>query len=320
VRQEEKYLAIKELHEEKGYPIKALCDILDLNRSSYYKWLNRDAREQEAKDADLIEKIINLYQESNGIFGYRRMQLNLKRRYGLHCNKKRVYRVMRVIGLKSVIRRKRPNYVKSTPEVTAENVLNRNFGAETFNEKWLTDVTEFKFGEGSKLFLSAILDLKDKGIISYMIGNRNTNKLVFDTFDAAVEKHPGASPLFHSDRGFQYTSRFFKAKLDAACMTQSMSRVGCCIDNGPMEAFWGIVKAEMFYLQRFDDYDSLKMAIEGYVDFYNNNRYQEKLGGLAPLEYREMLLQKSRRALASEMANRTAPCLESADAFTIALT
>ena len=313
-------MAIKELHEEKGYPISALCAIVDLNRSSYYKWLKRDVSEQEAKDKDLIEKIIKLYQESNGIFGYRRMQINLKRRFGLHCNKKRIYRVMRIIGLKSVIRRKRPNYVKSTPEVTAENILNRDFAAEHLNEKWLTDVTEFKFGDGSKLFLSAILDLKDKGIISYMMGTRNTNKLVFDTFDAAVEKHPESTPLFHSDRGFQYTSRIFKAKLDKAGMTQSMSRVGCCIDNGPMEAFWGVIKAEMYYLQRFDDYDSLKLAIEIYIDFYNNYRYQEKLDGLAPLEYREMLLLASRRMLISETENPPATLLEPADAFTLALT
>ena len=313
-------MAIKELHEEKRYPIKALCDILDLNRSSYYKWLSRNVGEQEAKDAELIKKIIILHQDSNGIFGYRRMQLNLKRRFGLHCNKKRIYRVMRIIGLKSVIRRKRPNYVKSTPEVTADNILNRDFHADNLNEKWLTDVTEFKYGDGSKLFLSAILDLKDKGIISYMMGNRNTNKLVFDTFDAAVEEHPESTPLFHSDRGFQYTSRIFKAKLDKAGMIQSMSRVGCCIDNGPMEAFWGVIKAEMFYLQRFDDYDSLKIAIEKYIEFYNNHRYREKLGGLAPLEYREMLLQESLRAPASETATRTAPYLNSADAFTIALT
>ena len=283
-------MAIKELHEEKGYPVNALCEILMLNRSSYYKWLNRDASEQEAKDADLIEKIIIIYHESNGIYGYRRIRLNLIRRFGLHCNKKRVYRVMRIIGLRSVIRRKRPSYLKSSPEIVAENILNRDFNAEELNEKWLTDVTEFRFGDGKKLFLSAILDLKDKSIISYEMGNRNTNKLVYDTFDNAVEMHPNAKPLFHSDRGFQYTSRFFKAKLDEAGMTQSMSRIACCIDNGPMEAFWGVIKAEMYYLQQFDSYDVLKRAIEKYIYFYNNTRYQEKLNGLAPLEYREMLL------------------------------
>jgi len=290
VRLENKYLAIQSLNEEKHYPIAVLCDIINLNRSSYYKWLKRNQSEQEAKDADLIDKICTLYQESNGIFGYRRMQMNLKRRFNLHCNKKRVHRVMRAIGLKSVIRRKRSNYIKSTPEITAENILNRNFTAKNLNEKWLTDVTEFKYGDGKKMYLSAILDLKDKGIVSYAVGNSNNNLLVFDNFDAAVRKYPHAKPLFHSDRGYQYTSRAFKTKLDAVGMTQSMSRVGRCIDNGPMEAFWGTLKAEMYYLNRFDDYESLKTAIEQYIHFYNSSRYQEKLGGLAPLEYRAFLL------------------------------
>ena len=197
---------------------------------------------------------------------------------------------MRIIGLSSIIRRKRPNYTKTNPIITAENVLNRKFMAKKLNEKWLTDVTEFRFDDGKKLFLSAILDLKDKSIVSYEMGNRNTNKLVYDTFDSAVAKYPEANPLFHSDRGFQYTSRAFKAKLDAAGMMQSMSRVGRCIDNGPMEAFWGVLKVEMYYLHRFNDYDSLKTAIENFIFFYNNRRYQEKLDGLAPLEYRAMLL------------------------------
>jgi transposase InsO family protein len=192
--------------------------------------------------------------------------------------------------MKSVIRRKRPNYIKSTPEITAENILNRNFTAEKLNEKWLTDVTEFKFGDGGKMYLSAILDLKDKSIVAYSIGHSNNNILVGDTFDNAVRMYPDAKPLFHSDRGFQYTSRFFRAKLDAQGMTQSMSRVGRCIDNGPMEAFWGTLKAEMYYLNRFHDYDSLKMAIERYIAFYNGNRYQSKLGGLTPMEYRQLIL------------------------------
>lgn len=237
MRLENKYLAIQSLNKEKQYSVIALCKILNLNRSSYYKWLHRDQSIQEAKDAELIEHICFLYQESNGIFGYRRMQLNLKRRFGLHCNLKRVHRVMRAIGLKSVIRRKRPNYIKSTSETTAENILNRNFTAGNLNEKWLTDVTEFKYGNGEKMYLSAILDLKDKSIVSFEMSRRNDNQLVFDTFNAAVEKYPDAKPLFHSDRGYQYTSKVFKTKLDAAGMTRSMSRVGRCIDNGPMEAF-----------------------------------------------------------------------------------
>ncbi len=193
------------------------------------------------------------------------------------------------MGLKAVIRRKRLQYRRSTPEVTAENILNRDFTAEKLNEKWLTDVTEFKYGDNKKLYLSAILDLKDKGIVSFAMGRNNNNQLVFDTFDLAVSKYPDAHPLFHSDRGFQYTSKQFKFRLDKAGMKQSMSRVGRCIDNGPMEGFWGILKCEMYYLSSFRDYDSLAAAIESYIYFYNNERRQKKLNKMSPKTYRQLL-------------------------------
>ena len=288
---ENKYIAVQSLNEKKDYPIATLCEILKLNRSSYYKWLRRDASEQVAKDNELIDCICSIQQDVNGIYGYRRMQMNLKRRFGLHCNKKRVYRVMRSIGMCSVIRRKRPNYKKSTPETTADNILERKFTADNVNEKWLTDVTEFKYGNGgSKLYLSAILDLCDNGIVAYKVGSSNNNPLAFTTFDEAVRAYSDAKPLFHSDRGFQYTSRVFKTKLDAQGMTQSMSRAGRCIDNGPMEGFWGSLKSEMYYLRKFDDAESLKAAIDKYIDFYNHRRYQAKLGDRAPMEFRQALV------------------------------
>ena len=140
-----------------------------------------------------------------------------------------------------------------------------------------------------KLYLSAILDLKDKGVVSFVISRGKDNKLAFDTFSLAIAKYPDAHPLFHSDRGFQYTNKQFKTKLDRAEMVQSMSRVGRCIDSGPMEEFWGIFKCEMFYLGNFKDYDSLAAAIESYIYFYNYERHQKKLNKLAPMTYRQLI-------------------------------
>ena len=124
--------------------------------------------------------------------------------------------------------------------------MNREFYADKPNQKWLTDVTEFKYYVGvevKKLYLSAILDLYDRRIVAYRIGGSNNNQLVFDTFDDAVSSNPNAYPLFHSDRGYQYTSKIFHAKLEEAKIRQSMSRVGRCIDNGPMEGYWGMLKS-----------------------------------------------------------------------------
>lgn len=217
------------------------------------------------------------------------MTIKIRREHNIIVNHKRIYRIMSSVGLKSVCRRKRKNYIPSTPEITAENILNREFNASNINEKWLTDVTEFKYGDGKKAYLSAILDLGDKSIVSYVIGKSNNNPLVFKTFDIAINKNPNAKPLFHSDRGYQYTSKAFKNKLDQAEIVQSMSRVGRCIDNGPMEAFWGILKSEMYYLNKFNTYEELVAAIIEYIDYYNKHRYQKRLNCMAPLEYRQYL-------------------------------
>lgn len=128
-----------------------------------------------------------------------------------------------------------------------------------------------KWYEGSavhKLYLSAILDLYDLYPVAWAVSTRNDNKLVFDTYAQATERYPDAKPIFHSDRGFQYTSKVFQSMLKKQNMRQSMSRVGRCIDNGPTENFWGIVKSEMYYLKTFRDEASLREAIAQYMIFY----------------------------------------------------
>lgn len=197
---------------------------------------------------------------------------------------------MKSVKLTAVIRRRKKRYVKSTPQITDENILNREFVADNPNEKWLTDVTEFKLANGSKAYLSAILDIGDNSIISYVISKSNNNKLVFDTLDKAIEANPTVTPLFHSDRGFQYTSKTFKYKLNSINAVQSMSRVGRCINTSPMEAFWGTLKSEMYYLRKFSTFEELEQAIDEYIKFYNTKRLQKKLKGMAPVEYRSHTL------------------------------
>ena len=144
---------------------------------------------------------------------------------------------MKSVNMKSIIRKKKKNYIPSKPQITAENVLNREFQADKPNQKWLAAVTEFKLLNGKKAYLSAILDLGDKSIVAYVLGHFNNNQLVFETFDLAVADNPGAKPLFHSDRGFQYTNRQFKNKLDSISATQSMSRVSRALIMGRWKAF-----------------------------------------------------------------------------------
>ena len=289
MRQEYLYLCVQEMHKE-GYAVTEICDILELNRSSYYNWTHHTKSNKEIENEALLHEIGVIYAEHNGTYGYRRIADEYNATHKQQYNLKRFYRLVHIVGLLAVIRRKRPAYQRSTPEVTAENILNRDFTATSVNEKWCTDVTEMKYGsEGEKAYLSAILDLKGRDIVSFAIGKSNNNQLVFETFDLAVKKYPDAHPLFHSDRGFQYTSKLFKSKLDKQGMEQSMSRVGRCIDNGPMEGFWGILKCEMYYLSHFETYEELVAAIEQFIHYYNHQRRQHKLNCLPPVTYRSLL-------------------------------
>ena len=292
MRQENTYLAVKYLGDTEKYSIKKLCGLIHLNRSAYYKWLKRKPSYSQTVNEQIVEWIKELYEEQNGILGYRQMTIALNREHNVEYNHKRIYRLMNILHLKSVCRKKRYKYIRSTPEVTAENILNREFYADKPNQKWLTDVTEFKYYVGvevKKLYLSAILDLYDRRIVAYRIGGSNNNQLVFDTFDDAVSSNPNAYPLFHSDRGYQYTSKIFHAKLEEAKMRQSMSRVGRCIDNGPMEGYWGMLKSEMYYLRKFTTAEELTSAIENYISFYNTRRYQRRLRCMTPMEFHHAL-------------------------------
>lgn len=198
-----------------------------------------------------------------------------------------IHRLMNISGITARIRRKKVNRKKIKPEYTKENILSRDFTAKSPNEKWLTDVTEFSIpGDSRKLYLSPIMDLYDNSIIEYKLSFSNNNHLVFTMFDKAIQKYPDAKPIFHSDRGFQYTGNIFKSKIDEARMAQSMSRVGKCIDNGPMEGFFGTLKSEMFYGKHFKILEDLKYKIIEYIKFYNEKRFQKRLKCMAPLEYR----------------------------------
>ena len=278
------------MNEVEKYSIKKLCATVHAARSAYYKWLKRTPSNSQKINEQLVEWIRQHYEETNGILGYRQMTITVNREHEVHYNKKRIYRLMQILHLKSVTRIKKKTYIPSAPQITAENILNRNFHADKPNEKWLTDVTEFKYYVGpviKKLYLSAILDLYDRRIVAFKIGDSNNNELVFSNFDEAIALNPDAHPIFHSDRGYQYTSKAFHQKLVNAGMIQSMSRVGRCIDNGPMEGYWGILKSEMYYLKKFTSREELIKAIEGYITYYNTKRYQIKLSCMTPIEYHE---------------------------------
>lgn len=281
-----KFQAIHDYHQETGFPIKLLCEIFNVSRQGYYKCLNHKLTDHQEENEWLMDKIQELFKEYGGIYGYRRITMVINRRYEKRYNLKRIRRLMIQLGLKSFIRRSNGYSTKTSFVNIEENILNREFTADKPNEKWVTDITHLKYGFSNKAYLSAIKDLYDGSIIAYQVGHYNDNPLVMETIKAAVKANSDATPLLHSDRGSQYTSKEYRHITTAAGMTRSMSRVGKCIDNAPIESFFGHFKCESYDLKQYKTYEELTEDIDRYIKFYNEERYQMKLNSLAPLEYR----------------------------------
>ena len=294
MRQSRAYMVVQSCHCEKGYSVEELCKLLHIAKSAYYKWATGKKSQRFIENEDIADKIEEIHTK-NPDKGYRRINDDLRHDYNIHVNDKRILRICRAKSIKSTIKYSSHSCTRRArnPQYIAENLLARKFHADRPNEKWLTDVTEFKWFDGlavHKIYLSAILDLYDRRIVSYVISDKNDNPLVFKTFDKAVRKNPEAQPLFHSDRGYQYTNRTFHKKLEKAGMTQSMSRVAHCIDNGPMEGFWGILKRECYYGKQFVSKLALVHTIVNYISYYNSRRVQRRLGILTPIEKHNMYL------------------------------
>lgn len=241
-------------------------------------------------DKDLKNKIKAIYHEHKGRYGYRRIKDELADQ-GIHVNHKKVYRIMRELGLKSVVRMKKYKSYKGIVGKKAPNILNRNFKAEKPNQKWVTDITEFNlFGE--KLYVSPILDLYNGEIITYTIGSRPSYSLVSDMLEKSFERlNDEDELLLHSDQGWHYQMKQYCHALKERGITQSMSRKGNCYDNAVIENFFGIMKSEFLYLTDFESIDHFKQELEEYMDYYNNKRIKAKLKGKSPVKYRTLAQQ-----------------------------
>lgn len=196
------------------------------------------------------------------------------------------------INISSVIRRKGKRIRKSSAEYTSENILGRKFSADSPKKKILTDITELKYGQNSKVYLCATFDLFDNSILSYSMSEKADTKLVLEVLRNTYKTGDNFSTILHSDRGAQFTSLEYKNALKEVGITHSMSRAGKCIDNGPMEGFFGILKSERYHLKKYLDYEELENDIHSYMKFYNEKRLQKKLGERSPLEFRNYYIEK----------------------------
>jgi len=271
-------------------------EYFDLPKSTYMYWQQRLDRPN--KDEQVEKKILEI-RKDNPNYGYRRMAAML-RKQGLLINKKKVQRLVQKLKLQvTSFSRKTRKYssYKGTIGKVADNEINRKFKVGEPYTYITTDTTEFKYLEKDKnenyqvkkLYLNPYLDMYNSEIISYEISKQPTLEPILKALDKAIEitNINKDRRIFHSDQGWAYQIKQYTSKLEAEGITQSMSRKGNCLDNSPMENFFGILKQEIYYGKKFYSYEELKETIEEYIEYYNKDRIKEKLGYLSPIEYRE---------------------------------
>ena len=253
------------------FSLDILLKIIKLARSTYYYHLKQ--LDQSDKDDQVKAEIQSIYTEHKGNYGYRRMTLELRNR-GFVVNHKKVQRLMKVLGLKARIRRKR-KYSSYQGEVgkKADNLIQRQFEATKPMQKCYTDVTEFAIPASSqKLYLSPVLDGFNSEVISYNLSTSPNLVQMKAMLEQAFTANHYENTILHSDQGWQYQHDFYHHFLKNKGIQPSMSRQGNSPDNGMMESFFGILKSEMFYgyENTFQSLEHLEQAIVDYIDYYNN--------------------------------------------------
>ena len=252
-------------------------------RSTYYYYLkqkDKDKYENEKQD------ILEIYNTNKGRYGYRRIYAVLRAK-GYVINHKTVLKLMKLLNLRGK-QSKNGKYhsYKGTIGKVADNLLHRDFHANKPFEKLTTDVTEFKIVD-EKVYLSPVLDMFNREIISYSISTSPNLWQIREMLDGLFAKLPAdARPLFHSDQGWQYQHAEYQQLLAEHNIIQSMSRKGNCMDNGIMENFFGRLKVEMYYGEKFESPRGFIEKLEEYIYYYNNERISLNLKGMSPVQYR----------------------------------
>jgi transposase InsO family protein len=260
-----------------------LLKLAGLARSTFYYQCKRVQRAD--KHEGLKATIQAIYALHKGRYGYRRITLALRQR-GLTISYNRVQRLMGQLKLKSLVRPKKYRSYRGAVGRIAPNLLQRQFQATAINQKWVTDVTEFNVA-GEKLYLSPVMDLFNGEIVAYETAAKPAFNMVSTMLRKAFARlNAQDTPLLHSDQGWQYQMPAYQLQLAQRNLTQSMSRSGNCLDNAAMESFFGTLKSEFFYLEKFRCIKDLQAGLKRYIHYYNHHRIKLKLQGLSPVQYR----------------------------------
>jgi putative transposase len=261
-----------------------MCKVLCVSRSGYYKWRSTPLSEQEKRRIELTERIVHYYEDSNGLYGSPKIT-HLLRREGRNVTVKTVGRIMRELGIRSrTVKKFRVNTTDSNHSLpVAPNLLNQDFTTSEPNKVWVTDITHIRTAQG-KMYLASVLDLFTRKIVGWKLSDRMTVDLVQDALDAAYsQQSPSPGLIHHSDRGTQYASHDYRAKLDEYEMVCSMSRKGNCYDNACIESFHSILKRELVYQTKFKTKQQAREELYRYIEFwYNRKRIHSSLNYMSP--------------------------------------
>ena len=263
-----------------------MLQLSGLARSTFYYYLKHQRTDKYECEK---QEIVNTFNANKGRYGYRRILISMRNK-GYVINHKTVLKLMNSLGLKGKQRKNDKYYsYKGTVGKVADNLLKRDFHAEKPFEKLTTDVTQFNVCD-KKVYLSPVLDLFNNEIVSYSVSTSPNLEQIREMLNGLFEKLPAdAKPIFHSDQGWQYQHAEYQRLLKEHNITQSMSRKGNCMDNGTMENFFGRLKVEMFYGEKFESVNTFIHELKRYIDYYNNERISLKLKGMSPVQYRTHL-------------------------------
>ncbi len=271
--------------ERARHPVRLLCEAVGVAASGFYAWLRRAPSRRQADDQRVSERIEQVFASSRRTYGSPRVHAEL-RAEGLRISRKRVARLMRAAGLGASVRRRVPRTTDSRHDHTvAPNLLERRFAAERPDAVWLADISYIPTGEGW-LYLAAIKDMATREIVGWSMADHLRAGLCEQALLMALQRRqPGAGLIDHSDRGVQYASEPYQATLARHGLRCSMSRRGNCLDNAPMESFFGSLKGELVHRTSFPTREAAKCAIFEYIEvFYNRRRRHSALGFLTPAQ------------------------------------
>jgi putative transposase len=288
------------------HPVSLLCSVLGVSRAGFYAWKDRPASPRARRDAELLEQIGAIHDDSQGTYGWPRVHAELRHR-GVFVSRKRVARLMRAAGLSGMVRRRKGRTTIRVPGIaTAPDLVRRDFAPAAPNRLWVADLTEIATWEG-KLYLAAVIDCYSRRCVGWAMAEHMRAELVVEALEMAIwQRRPETGLVHHSDRGGQYVSLIFGQTARDAGIDISMGAKGCALDNAVAEAFFATLKKELTRRRSWPTRRELQSAVFAYIEgWYNRRRLHSTLDYHSPVDYENRTLGQPSAGLAASRLARS---------------